>query len=125
MNREIKFRAWDDITKELIFPNDKHEPYQTALGIMIKHFSNLMQCTSLKDKNEKEIYEFDICKFYNKHNQTWYIRVVRYCPMFACFGLYPNMDEVWNYESDWLKISEIEIIGNLFQNPKLLEALIK
>ncbi len=122
MNREIKFRAWDGKRMhewDDEFFSDTSEVTQFS-GLFSDIKMNLMQFTGLLDKNGVEIYEGDICNFTNPFNETEYIRVVRFCQMFAGFGLYPNMDEKWNYESDWLKITNIIVIGNIYQNPKLL-----
>ncbi len=116
-NREIKFRVWDNVdymSSPFTLQNLQERKIQFASDCVV------MQFTGLLDKNGKEIYEGDICTFYNKYSKTDYTRVVRYCSMLACFGLYPNMEEVWQYESDWLKISSLEIIGNVHQHPELL-----
>ena len=131
MNRVIKFRAWDFVNKqflnnEFLISTTKGGSIEVC-GVSRQNDSSLinediifLQFTGLHDKNGKEIYEGDICKYYNKYNEFCYTRVVKYCPMLACFGLYPNMEEVWQYESDWLKISEVEVIGNIYENPELL-----
>lgn len=141
MNREIKFRAWDG--EEMVMLTNSGLQYYDfegsySLGFTVDGYDgfwaheqckgateraskfHIMQYTGLHDKNGKEIYEGDVCAFYNKYNKTDYKRVVRYCPMLACFGLYPDMTEVWNYESDWIKIINIEVIGNIYESPELL-----
>lgn len=82
--------------------------------------SSIGQYCGLLDKNGKRIFENDVCTFYNRYSKSTYTRVVRFCPLLACFGLYPNMTEIYEYESDWLKISDVEIIGNIHDNPELL-----
>lgn len=74
------------------------------------------QCTGLIDKNCVEVFEGDICKYVNPYNKESYIRDVRYCPMFACFGLYKKDGSIYEYESDWLKIVEVEVIGNIHEH---------
>ena len=67
MNREIKFRVYDEDLKKMRYLNGSHDficfdekgngyyhNMQTGLG---EWFSDLMQYTGLKDKNGVEIYE--------------------------------------------------------------------
>lgn len=67
MNREIKFRVYDEDLKKMRYLNSSHDficfdekgngyyhNMQTGLG---EWFSDLMQYTGLKDKNGVEIYE--------------------------------------------------------------------
>ena len=77
----------------------------------------LMQYTGLKDKNGKEIYEGDIVK----------INVDRACvkwnDKYGYFQLVPIGD--YYFDSDVigqaLEYVEAEVIGNIYDNPELLE----
>ncbi len=75
----------------------------------------LMQYTGLKDKNWKEIYEWDI--LYNEvftHN-LWY---VKYSSEKGAFIIYnKKFWEVW-YLTNY---SELEIVGNIYENKELLD----
>ncbi len=103
----------------------------------------LMQSTGLKDKNGKEIFEGDILKFNDEWNEYChegyvdgsvegvnYVEVVRSEICFE-FGKtkYPDSslfilmeDEQLNFK-DFIKSEdfEFEIIGNIYENPELLE----
>ena len=107
--REIKFRAWDVSEKRML----SHELFNTELSFAesaeLDFWLNndsyiLMQYTGLKDKNGKEIYEGDIVKdgYHGK------------------YGIYEVKWEKigWNFVSEDGR--EIEIIGNIHENPELI-----
>ena len=79
----------------------------------------LLQYAGLKDKNGKEIYEGDIVSFKSAHSNYDYKtigEVVWYCGEAAflveCNGeIFKHFDE----------IREIEVLGNVYENPELLQ----
>ena len=62
MNREIKFRIWNDYDKKMINWNEMCEKNLANIFRIPSYSKYLMQYTGLKDKNGKEIYEGDIVK---------------------------------------------------------------
>ena len=71
-----------------------------------------MQCTGLKDKNGKLIYEGDIIK------TSKGVANVEYDNTYAYFGL-TNFLTVFSFDN--FINEEIEVIGNIYENPELLE----
>lgn len=70
--------------------------------------TTICQCTGLKDKSGKLIWENDICKY--QWNGKTKIDVIKYDPpMFSYSGAMR-----WNLDCD-------EVIGNKFDTPELLE----
>lgn len=87
------------------------------------------QSIGLKDKNEKEIYEGDIVKFYER-DAYWIFEVV-YMPTKACYSLKgaTRFMDVMSFQFD-SKLTEfyskeIEIIGNVYENAELMDLLKK
>lgn len=130
---EIKFRVWDpklDNGRMLYF--DSFEEIVDWQGWDEWKLENspmrsvdYMQYTGLKDKNGKEIYEGDILEFstfdYNGAD-TQHIGVVYWCDgEFLVDGTQKgDDDEVFSLS--WVfQDSELEVIGNKFENPDLLE----
>ena len=85
--------------------------------------------TGLKDKNEKEIYEGDIVKI-NAHSYDFgfekdRIGEIRFIE--GCFGFYKQLSEkkyLFNElstESGYGELEYYEVIGNIYDNPELLE----
>lgn len=132
-----KFRAWEPDTK---FMNDQVRVTSNRFGdgeILVEATDGfgwievkpeyLMQSTGLKDKNGVEIFEGDIVKVTDEDEEYSYISVVK---NYAEEG-YPAFDieypSDWEYESNALSTimsggyETIEIIGNIYENPELLE----
>jgi uncharacterized phage protein (TIGR01671 family) len=130
--REIKFRAWDKKLKKMFefelewskYVNHEEIQCLTPVGVgnpnveNIEKPSDLMQYTGLKDKNGKEIYEGDIL------NMTYHgsVSIVE-----------PEIKVIVGFERGSFIIEEngislgkigrsLEVIGNIYENPELLES---
>ena len=117
---EFKFRAWDKFDRKFL-SGGYDDVYLDLEGIIYKYTRDglepaserfiIEQYTGLRDKNGREMYEGDI--FNGLHD-------------FGPAGAVPKSGTVrfdveqgygWNY---WY-IQTIEIIGNIHENPELLE----
>ena len=120
--REIKFRAWLKEERKMVnvetlfiginrlcFGNSKTE------DLFFWDFEEveLMQYTGLKDKNGKEIYEGDIYHVGDKN--------IRYLVVWFDSGFEGKQLRSTSYAGlkSWAK--DIEILGNIYENPELLE----
>lgn len=111
MNREIKFRFWDNDENEMINWNQispLRREYFAEKSELIP-----MQFTGIKDKKGVEIYEGDILSTPNKGVGT-----VKW--MECGFVLVLQSETVWQ-NLLWNVIRHYTIEGNIHENPELLK----
>ena len=123
--REIKFRVWDDVDNEIATFDPEDWPMETGnekLGAFLTNYfgCELMQFTGLTDKNGVDIYEDDLIELHENKNGC-----VQVCFKNAYVGgwVLAEDKELENYVSLGARAScDIEVIGNIHENPELLEA---
>lgn len=120
--REIKFRAWDKINKEMFNVESinfqERRFYRDVVSYRDFNDIELIQYTGLKDKNEKEIYEGDILS--NGNNEKPYKVIFENGSYRAEFE--GDFDE---YSFDLIDIvaQGCEVVGNIYENPELLKVI--
>jgi uncharacterized phage protein (TIGR01671 family) len=113
MNRPIKFRAWgreegrmyQDIVIDGI-GTGLNERISTAQKVW-----ELMQFTGLTDKNGKDVFEGDVVRFNEIHKDIGG-KIVSIIFKNGCF--------VGDYLGEKLYDEDIEVIGNIYENPNLI-----
>ena len=143
--REIKFRVWSGKQQKMFYLAEQYldrcfmeidnqswgvfdkETYKDSGAICNKHYKDdvLMQYTGLRDKNGKEIFEGDILRLW-KSSSPKGLRGEYLKPLPVIY------DENWcqfvvedkdnkKYFGIWQDFDGFEVIGNIYDNPKLLE----
>lgn len=122
--REIKYKVWDKIL--MCWSKNSHKWINCGDGVITPDSGNryiFIQFTGLKDKNGEEIYDGDVIQWDCWDEPIlvsfWYGKfVVVYAP--TCRSEIEGecqTDDLCTFEK-----REIEIIGNMYENPELLEA---
>lgn len=118
-----KYRAWDKETKSM---NGMAEIYRNRKQEIELHPRDeniiLMQSTGLRDKNGKEIFEGDIVKVTDGDERTNFPDggIGTICGLDEIFMWYID-GQVHNGLFDISQEYYIEVIGNIYENPELLE----
>ncbi|MDQ0150587.1 YopX family protein [Eubacterium multiforme] len=142
--REIKFRAWNKEKNIMVYKDeDMSSCYWDGVDCSDIEMVNCrlmnedyiwMQYTGLKDKNNKGIYEGDILRCKCKIRGYEYFKKDE-----KIFEYKNNVIEWWQsscnlgyrlrnakgytmmIKPSCLKVMEVEVIGNIYENPELLE----
>ena len=131
MNREIKFRAFDTENKEMLEVQelDYEDSWNGQPMVRTTMYNDyfdtekmiLMQYTGLKDKNGVEIYEGDIVQTRIFEDSTSEKYVVKYDTDRAGFFPFACGDGCGCCETDVISATYAEILGNIYDNPELIE----
>ena len=115
MTREIKFRAWDKRFKLMTFISIiNFGAKEVSDGLENIDFKDLefLQFTGLLDKNGKEIYEGDIVTTFD----NW-----KYKICYELDGYWVRNDNYDFRQRLSYETKGLEVIGNIYENPMLLE----
>ncbi len=123
--RVIKFRAWHKADKQILpviglfYNPDTMQLMDVNVGdsetVDWRDQSDLilMQYTGLNDKYGREIYEGDIMQ-----SPEWGCVVIRWLPDLGCFGCW---HPTTGGHDNLIGYSQAQVIGNIYQNPELLQ----
>lgn len=115
MNDRFKFRAWDEGTKTY-FDNAMIETL-APVRTFVKNGWVVEQCTGLKDKNGNLIYENDIIEIIGNGGKKLHFRVA----VSDRNGGYYFPDSPLGYSFDFFDSHLYEVVGNIHENPELLQ----
>ena len=124
-----KFRAWTEEGKAMYYDVYPFKDDNLLLSYDEIAFDEvpasdfiIMRSTELKDKNGSEIFEGDIVKYEAGCNTV--TEEVAYDKNFAGFGVRDaNTDIIftfWELAED-IDLISLEVVGNIYENPELLE----
>ena len=132
-NRIIEIRVWQEDKKRMYYPDS----YQYSISInnesgisydwddhikdYLRNSSIFQQFTGLKDINGKEIYEGDIVLISKGKLGEQKCTIEWDNTGFVLLSV-PEYNPSIPMELDWNFATEIEIVGNIYENSKLLES---
>lgn len=133
----FKFRWFDKSTKMMyeVISLNVEDDYAVVRGEYADEYTPdeevkisdgiLMQCTGLKDKNEKLIYEGDIIK-YEEEESNWNLTQIGFRDGQFCFIINAGMKEEYcesllnDWNEEWQP--DFEIVGNIYEHTELIKS---
>lgn len=130
--REIKFRAWlrppfgeDENGYEMVYDLafEEYEP----LNDQLKRVKTLMQYTGLLDKQGVDIYEGDLMNEWNQLTHRYdAVGIVTFgeflAEIYDVHGWFLADKDGRQLSEGGLHYNRFEVIGNIYENPELLES---
>lgn len=145
MQDRFKFRAYDKEKRRMLYAENNESVEIMGDGSLCgfnleREWTGglnmeLMQCTGLEDKNDKLIYEGDILELYVSSEKLYRYEVKYEIGSFMLVSddeifdfknvwndnVYPLSQLYWEYQNEENCIYQCEVIGNIYENPKLLK----
>ena len=128
MQDRFKFRIWDKDKKKMFdciqinftenaYGSNKIKDNECSIHLMYQPHLELIQCTGLKDKNGKLIYEGDILR----NAKTGELRTVAWHGTMAGYVWSKlHIDFLYEFGALFRAFDKYEIIGNIYENPELI-----
>jgi uncharacterized phage protein (TIGR01671 family) len=136
--RDIKFRVWDCEEKEMLYPGSNATELNSIMDcaitfddvgceVAVRYYGEdnyltktkfeLMQYTGRKDKNGKEIYEGDIVRDKDGRILEVFWNSIGVGGWWFC-----ELKDGDKMHAEKIDLDSLKVIGNIYENPKLLEA---
>jgi len=123
-NKEIKFRAWHPDLKYMIYFDGLNMSWDQQMGgyrlisnaneVVVFHCfqdqPQIMQSTGVRDGKRREIYEGDQIHYQGR------LGVVEFFAGMFVVSWHDQTDT----ELAYMQINDMEVVGNIFENPELL-----
>lgn len=130
--REIKFRAWSKLLNKMLSHEDLNKTlkdltkieYIAGIFLPLNSDVEVMQYIGLKDSNKNEIYEGDIVKIEDYFGDDIIGRVI-YDETTAGYVFKKGTKKSYFLMSLDLEGYVHYVIGNIYENPELLEEVMK
>ena len=133
--REILFKGKRKDNGEWVEGGYFQEPYTDSVFIIVWNSTGLgynefieiipetlCQYTGCTDKNGKMIWENDICHSDGTHNDVCVIKFGEHDNDIGYYTAWDTYDYILRKDLGfWVKEREMEVIGNVFDNPELME----
>lgn len=123
MQDRYRFRFWNKKTnKWFYFGFETFLTYEKEIWEALTNGEKIYQCTGLKDKTGKLIYESDIIKLPNDYGTYGMFAGEKREVYFyeGGFRLKPKWDK--SSRGNWLEdTNDFEVIGNIYENTELLK----
>lgn len=119
--KEIKIRSWDTKLEKMIYGIDKIKKFYEGISLIDELLNpekaniseiKIMLSIGLKDENKKEIYEGDILEINGKGFKPFLVKDIRVDTL--------TIARMIKNREDNKDFKPIKIIGNKWENPKLL-----
>ena len=118
--REIKFRAWNKHDEIMEHINDLYWFEENGVHDFNDNNYEFMQYTRVKDVNGTEIYEGDIVNICTEGGCNPAKVIFDNEDQKGCFCVIGYLGDLRTYPIKDFVDCEIEVIGNIYENPELL-----
>lgn len=121
--KPIHIKIWDTVDKKFLDDPSRASAITPTGGIVTRHDMAIVESTGVFDRNGEEIFNGDIIVDHGYLIQCVH-KLVGYVSLSDIFAGYTILSPYSNYAEPSIVLSKVnnyEVIGNIFENPELLE----